>query len=121
VAAAFVLAVAALLLAWRMRRRRTSLFPRGMRKEDLPLPRPYARLLRSLSAGGHRRSSGTTLEDMLAEAAGKIPSLLPDAARFLSLYHRDRFGPDPLSSGESAEAGRLADLLRRSLFRTGAT
>jgi hypothetical protein len=121
VAAAFVLAVAALLLAWRMRRRRTSPFPRGIRKEDLPLPRPYARLLRSLSAGGHRRSSGTPLEDMLAEAAGKIPSLLPDAARFLSLYHRDRFGPGPLSSGESAEAGRLADLLRRSLFRTGAT
>ena len=120
VAAAFVLAVAAFLLAWRMRGRRTSPFPRGMRKEDVPLSRPYARLLRSLSAGGHRRSSGTPLEDMLSEAAGKIPSLLPDAARFLSLYHRDRFGPGPLSSGESAEAGRLANLLRRGLFRTGA-
>ncbi|NNG46786.1 MAG: DUF3488 domain-containing protein [Deltaproteobacteria bacterium] len=120
VAAAFVLAVAALLLAWRTRGRRTSPFSRGMRKEDIPLPRSYARLLRTLSAGGHRRSSGTPLEDMLAEAAGKIPSLLPDAARFLSLYHRDRFGPGPLSSGESIEARRLADLLRRGLFGTGA-
>jgi transglutaminase-like putative cysteine protease len=120
VAAVFVLAVAALLLAWRARGRRNSPFPRGMRKGEIPLPRPYARLLRSLSAGGHRRSSGTPLEDMLLEAAGNIPPLLPDVARFLSLYHRDRFGPGPLSSGESTEAGRLADLLRRDLSRTGA-
>ena len=116
-AAVFVLAVGALLLAWRTHGTRSSPFSRGTRTEEIPLPRPYARLLRSLSAGGHRRSSGTPLEDMLAEAAGKIPPLLPDAARFLSLYHRDRFGPGPLSSGESAEAGRLADLLRRGLFR----
>jgi hypothetical protein len=53
---------------------------------------------------------------MVMAAADQKTDLLPDAVRFLSLYHRDRFGPGPLSAGESAEANRLADLLRRGLF-----
>src|SRR4030065_2565917 len=53
---------------------------------------------------------------VLPAPAGETPPLPPDAPRFLSLYHRDRFGPRPLSSAESAEAGGLADLLRRGLI-----
>jgi len=53
---------------------------------------------------------------LLRESAERIPVLLPETARFLSLYHRERFGPRPLSAEEAAEAGRLADLLRRRLF-----
>ncbi len=116
-AGAFGLAAMVFLFARRMRGGGPSLRFRGTRGTDIRLPRPYARLLRHLSAAGHRRSPGTPLEDMLLAAAGKIPGLLPDAFRFLSLYHRDRFGPRPLSVEESSEAGRLADALRRNLSR----
>jgi transglutaminase-like putative cysteine protease len=81
VAAGFGLALAALLLAWRTRGRVTSRYPRRPGEDELPLPRPYARLLRRLSASCRRRSAGTPFEE------------------------------------ESAEAGRLADLLRQRLFR----
>jgi hypothetical protein len=118
-AGAFGLAVVVFLIAWRMRGGGSSLRFRGTREGNIRLPRPYARLLRHLSTAGHRRSPGTPLEDMLLTAAGKTPGLLPDAFRFLFLYHRDRFGPRPLSAEESFEAGRLADALRRSLSRTG--
>jgi transglutaminase-like putative cysteine protease len=118
-AGAFGLAAVVFLIAWHMRGGGSSLRFRGTREGNTRVPRPYARLLRHLSAAGHRRSPGTPLEDMLLAAAGKIPGLLPDAFRFLSLYHRDRFGPRPLSVEESSEAVRLADALRRSLSRTG--
>jgi transglutaminase-like putative cysteine protease len=118
-AGAVGLVVVVFLIAWRMRGGGSSLRSRGTGEGNLRLPRPYARLLRHLSAAGHRRSPGTPLEDMLLAAAGKTPGLLPDAFRFLSLYHRDRFGPRPLSVEELSEAGRLADDLRRSLSRTG--
>jgi hypothetical protein len=55
---------------------------------------------------------------MLRETVAGTPALLSHADRFLSLYHRDRFGPHSLSAAESAEAARLADLLRRGLPRT---
>lgn len=117
VAAGFGLALAALLLAWHIRGRMTSRYSRRPGEDELPLPRPYARLLRRLSATCRRRSAGTPFEEYLREAAERTPVLLPETARFLSLYHRDRFGPHPLSVEESAEAGRLADLLRRRFFR----
>ena len=114
------LAAAALLFAWRMRGKRASLSPRGTEEGNPPLPRSYARLVRRLSSAGRRRSPGTSLEEMLLSAACSTPDLLPDASRFLFLYHRDRFGSRPLSAGEAAEAGRLADMLRKGLFRSGA-
>ncbi|MGA6992981.1 MAG: DUF3488 and transglutaminase-like domain-containing protein [Candidatus Deferrimicrobiaceae bacterium] len=117
VAAVFGLALAALLLAWRIRGRVPFRYPRRPGEGELPLPRPYARLLRRLSAACRRRSAGTPFEEYLREAAERTPVLLPETARFLSLYHRERFGPYPLPAEESAEAGRLADLLRRRLFR----
>ncbi len=117
--AAAILIVAAGLLAWRMCAVWTAQGAGRDGTRDPRLPRPYARLIRRLTAAGRRRSPGTPLEEMLLPAAGETPGLLPDAERFLSLYHRDRFGPRPLSAGESSEASRLADLLRRRLFRTG--
>jgi transglutaminase-like putative cysteine protease len=116
--AAFGLALAALFLAWRMRGGGGSLFSGRKGAGDPPLPRPYARLLRRLAAGGRRGSAGTPLETMLRETVAGTPALLSHADRFLSLYHRDRFGPHSLSAAESAEAARLADLLRRGLPRT---
>jgi transglutaminase-like putative cysteine protease len=115
VAAACMLAAAMFLFAWRMFGGAPLPYRRGTKKGDPPLPWPYARLLRRLSAAGHRRSAGTPLEEMVMEAADRKTELLPDAARFLALYHRDRFGSRPLASGESAEASRLADILRREL------
>ncbi len=115
-AAALVLAAAAILFARRMGRGAAFRRRRGTKTGDLPLPRSYARLLRSLSRAGYRKSAGTVLEEMVLAAAAGKPDLLPDAARFLSLYHRERFGPKFLSSGESVEACRLAEKLRRGLF-----
>ena len=117
--AAFLVAAAAGWFAWRLRTDRAALGPGRDGHRGSPLPKPYARLIRRLTAAGRRTSPGTLLESMLLEAAGETPGLLPAAERFLSLYHRDRFGPRPLSAGESSEASRLADLLRRRLFRTG--
>ena len=119
VAAGCGLALAALLLVWRARRRATARHPRRPGEEESPLPRPYARLLRRLSATCRRRSAGAPFEEMLRESAERSPALLPETARFLSLYHRERFGPCPLPAEESAEACRLADLLRRRLLRPG--
>jgi transglutaminase-like putative cysteine protease len=116
VAAGLGLALAVILIAWRARRRTTSRHPRRPGEGELPLPRPYARLLRRLSATRLRRSAGIPFEELLRESAERTPVLLPETARFLSLYHRERFGPRPLTAEESAEAGRLADLLRRRLF-----
>jgi len=78
-----------------------------------PLPRPYARLARRLADLGHRRSAGTPLSDMVLSAAALRPELGQEAVRFLALYHRDRFGPLPLSPAESREAAGLAVRLRR--------
>ena len=80
-----------------------------------PLPRPYARLARRLADLGHRRSAGTPLADMVLSAAALRPELRPEAVRFLGLYHRDRFGPFPLSPAESREAAGLALRLRRGV------
>ena len=118
-AAAFLVAAAA---GWFALRLRTGRAARGTGRDgqrSSPLPKPYARLIRRLRAAGRRTSPGTPLEAMLLAAAVESPGLLPAAERFLSLYHRDRFGPRPLSAGESSEASRLADLLRRGLFRKG--
>ncbi|MDX1815017.1 MAG: DUF3488 and transglutaminase-like domain-containing protein [Thermodesulfobacteriota bacterium] len=116
VVAGFGLALAVILFVWRAHGRIPSRYPRRPGKGELPLPRPYARLLRRLSATRRRRSAGIPFEELLRESAERTPVLLPETARFLSLYHRERFGPCPLTAEESAEAGRLADLLRRSLF-----
>ena len=106
------LAAAGLLLLWRRRAVRGA--ADGPRSPGgPPLPRPYARLARRLAALGHRRSPGTPLSDMVLAAAALRPELRAGAARFVDLYHRDRFGPRPLSADESREAVRLAALLRR--------
>jgi len=82
-----------------------------------PLPRPYAQLLRRLVSAGCRRTPGATLEEMMREAVRNRPSLDGDAARFLALYHRDRFGAFPLPPPEAREAGRLAVRLGREIRR----
>lgn len=98
-----------------LRRRRAALGPAASPDSGGHplLPRPYARLVRRLAARGHRRSPGTPLSHMVRSAAALRPDLEPAAVRFLALYHRDRFGPFPLSPAESREAARLAARLRR--------
>ncbi len=81
------------------------------------LPRSYARLLRRLVSAGCPRTPGSTLEEMMREAVRNRPSLDGDAARFLALYHRDRFGAFPLPPPEAREAGRLAVRLGREIGR----
>lgn len=118
--AAAALAAAALVLVLRRRRGRSP----GQAGRDAdacaPLPRPYARLHRRLSAADPGRSPGAAMESMLMKAAAGKPGILSDAGRFLDLYHRDRFGPDPLPADEFSEARRLADRLRRALARKDA-
>lgn len=79
------------------------------------LPAPYERLLRRLERSGFRPSPGVPMEEMVAAAVRARPELSRDAARFLSLYHRDRFGPAPLPPGLRAEAFHRADRLRKTL------
>jgi hypothetical protein len=55
---------------------------------------------------------------MLLRASTREPALAGDASRFLALYHRDRFGPFPLSPAESREAVRLAGRLGREIARS---
>jgi transglutaminase-like putative cysteine protease len=98
--------------------RRKALAVRG--KGIVRPPRPYARLLRRMAARGHRRSPGATMEEMLLCAAGGEQELAGDASRFLELYHRDRFGPVPLSPIEFREAARLAGRLGRVIARSAA-
>ncbi|MGE5699245.1 MAG: DUF3488 and DUF4129 domain-containing transglutaminase family protein [Deltaproteobacteria bacterium] len=93
--------------------------PAGTETEVARPPRPYALLLRRMAARGLRRSPGTTMEEMLLGASRRKQALAGDASRFLELYHRDRFGPLPLSPAESREAARLAWRLRRDIPRPG--
>jgi len=85
------------------------------------LPAPYARLARRLERAGYRPAPGTPMEGMLSAAARARPHLTGDAGRFLALYHRDRFGPRPLSPEERGEAFRLAARLGRDAGSPGAT
>ncbi|GAB4241107.1 MAG: hypothetical protein OHK0028_19450 [Deltaproteobacteria bacterium] len=104
-------APASLLLRRVLRARRA---PSGERRRpgDPRLPRPYARLLRRLERGGFRRSPGEPMAEALGAAVRRHPRLSDDAARFLALYHGDRFGAVPLPPDLRKEAFRLADRLR---------
>ncbi len=89
----------------------------GTGAEDSPpvrprLPRSYARLVRRLEKAGFRRGPGDSLEESLAAAVRSRPALSGAAARFLDLYHRDRFGPGPIPLEDREEAFLLADRLR---------
>jgi hypothetical protein len=77
------------------------------------LPPAYARLARRLEREGYRPVPGTSMGGMLSEAVRSLPALAGDAGRFLDLYHRDRFGPGPLSPADREEAFLLAGRLRR--------
>jgi len=77
------------------------------------LPPAYARLARRLEREGYRPGPGTSMGGMLSEAVRSLPPLAGDAGRFLDLYHRDRFGPRPLSPAEREEVFGLAVSLRR--------
>jgi transglutaminase-like putative cysteine protease len=115
-----LLAVPALYLLHRLLRRRSHA-GKGSPSGLLPLPGPYARLVRRLDRGRFRRSPGETLEETLTAAARSRPGLSEDAARFLGLYHRDRFGPEPLPPEAREEAFRLANRLRRAISGAGTT
>lgn len=60
------------------------------------------------------------MEEMVRRAARTRPDLADDAARFLALYHRDRFGASPLPPGDVREAARLAGLLLQRTSQTHA-
>jgi hypothetical protein len=107
-----LLAGGAIFLLYRHRRRAGN---RGAKEDPPRLPVPYARLLHRLERSGYRPSPGTPLEETVAAAVRARPELSEDAARFLALYHRDRFGPLPPPPGVQAEAFDRANRLRRML------
>ncbi len=111
VPAAVLAAAGGLFLMRRRAARRDAAEPRAA--ECRPLPRAYSRLVRRLSALGHRRSAGAPMSEMVRSAAALRPELRAVSERFLDLYQRDRFGPTPLCDEEAREAGRLAARLRR--------
>ena len=67
---------------------------------------------------GYGVTPGETLEETLTAAVRSRPDLSADAARFLGLYHRDRFGPAPLPPEAREEAFRLAKRLGRAISDT---
>jgi len=93
--------------AWRTR-------GRNIREYDR-LQASYYRLLRRLEKAGYRPSRGIPMAEMLESAVRAHPDLTKEAQTFLSLYHRDRFGPKPLPPNLRAEAALLADQLRKRL------
>lgn len=110
-----LLAAPALYLLCRLLRRRRDSAGRGSPAGLSPLPGPYARLIRRLERSRFRRHPGETLEETLTAALRSRPDLSEDAARFLGLYHRDRFGPAALPPGGREEAYRLANRLGRGI------
>jgi transglutaminase-like putative cysteine protease len=111
-----LLSAPALYLLYRLlRKRRNSAWKRSTPGLP-PLPGPYARLVRRLDRNRFRRDPGETLEETLTAAVRSRPDLSEDAARFLCLYHRDRFGPAGLPPKAREEAFDLADRLRRGIF-----
>ena len=116
-----LLVAAGLFLLHRLLRKRRYSAGEGLPSGLPPLPGPYARLVRRLDRNRFRRYPGETLEETLTAAVRSRPGLSGDAARFLGLYHRDRFGPAPLSPEARNEAFRLAKRLGRAVTDTGAT
>ena len=115
-----LLAAPALYLLYRLLRKRRTSARKGSSHGLPPLPGPYARLVRRLVRDRLRRSPGETLEETLTVAVRSRPDLSEDAARFLGLYHRDRFGPAPLPPEAREEAFRLANRLTRAISAAGA-
>jgi len=116
-----LLAVPPLYLLYRLLRRPRNPSGKGSSLGLSPLPGPYARLARRLDRNRFRHHPGETLEETLATAVRSRPDLSEDAARFLGLYHRDRFGPAPLPPEAREEAFRLAKRLKRAITAAGAT
>ena len=116
-----LLAAAGLFLLHRLLRKRRYSAGEGLPSGLPPLPGPYARLVRRLDRNRFRRYPGETLEETLTAAVRSRPDLSGDAARFLGLYHRDRFGAAPLSPEARNEAFRLANRLGREISDAGAT
>ena len=114
-----LLAAPALYLLHRRRRKRRTFAGKGSPIGLPPLPGPYARLVRRLDRNRFRRHPGETLEETLTAAVGSRPDLSEDAARFLVLYHRDRFGPAPLPPEARKESFRLANRLGRAIAAAG--
>jgi len=110
-----LLAAPALYLLYRQVRKRRNAAGKGIPPGLAPLPGPYGRLVRRLDRNRFRRAPGETLEETLTAAVRSRPDLSDDAARFLGLYHRDRFGPASLPPEERKEAFRLANRLGRAI------
>ena len=113
-----LLAAPALYLLYRLLRKRRNTAEIGSPPGLPPLPGPYARLVRRLARNRLRRPPGETLEETLTAAFRSRPDLSADTARFLGLYHRDRFGPAPLPPEAREEAFRLANRLGRAIIDT---
>ena len=110
-----LLAAPALYLLYRLLRKRRNSAGKGSPPGLSPLPGPYARLVRRLDRNRFRRHPGETLEETLTAAVRSRPDLSEDAARFLALYHQDRFGLGPLPPEAREEAFRLANRLKRAI------
>ena len=110
-----LLAAATLYLLYRLLRKRRNSAGKGSPPGLSPLPGPYARLVRRLDRNRFRHHPGETLEETLTAAVQSRPDLSEDAARFLGLYHRDRFGAAPLLPDAREEAFRLAKRLKHGI------
>jgi hypothetical protein len=110
-----LLAAFPVYLLHRLLRKRRSSAGTGSAPGLPPLPGPYARLVRRLDRNRFRGHPGETLEEALTAAVRSRPDLSVDAARFLGLYHRDRFGPAPLPARAREEAFRLAKRLKHGI------
>jgi len=111
-----LLAGPALYLLYRLLRKRRNSAGKGSPDGLWPLPGPYVRLVRRLDRNRFRRCPGDTLEETLTAGVRSRPDLSEDAARFLGLYHRDRFGPAPLPQEAREESFRLAKRLKHAIF-----
>lgn len=117
VAAAALAGAAAVARALRHRAAPNSRGAAGRGRDAAPVPRAYRLLARALERRGHRKGPGCTMAEMIGRASARTPGLPAEASRFLSLYHRDRFGPAPLDPAEAAEAASLAARLRAAVRR----
>jgi transglutaminase-like putative cysteine protease len=98
------------LVVWRWRRAAASCWsPAGK-----PLPRFYARALRSLARSGLAPAPGETAREFCARVAGRAPGCAGPLGTLTTAYERGRFGARPLEPGDLPELKACLSALDRA-------